>query len=217
LRPATAASPHRLVTFINVVGRHERCEVHRIVEQLIHPCHFAGQHQQLPRQYCVPQRQLVVYSSEHDGLDPFLPRGSRRLQDVDAINAFRVSAGRLRVLSRRFASSTCVIPQLALEFVAGSIPGSSHRQLPTNRKPSRGGCVFEGVTVRLPWTAVDRCSCRGLRVPGTPHGDVKPLDRVSDRRTETHEELLEIDGSNQCGGAADIRRRCPGRRGNEAV
>src|SRR5262249_30878020 len=28
-------------------------------------------------QYCVPQRQLVVYSSEHDGLDPFLPKGSR--------------------------------------------------------------------------------------------------------------------------------------------
>src|SRR5215207_3533329 len=29
------------------------------------------------QQDCIPQRQLVIYSSEHDGLDPFLPKGSR--------------------------------------------------------------------------------------------------------------------------------------------
>jgi hypothetical protein len=43
----------------------------RIIQQHVHPTQLGGQHQQLPRQDRVPQRRLVVYSSEHDGLDPF--------------------------------------------------------------------------------------------------------------------------------------------------
>jgi hypothetical protein len=46
-------------------------EKHRIVQQLIHPTQLDGQHQQLGRQNRIPQRRLVVYSSEHDGLNPF--------------------------------------------------------------------------------------------------------------------------------------------------
>jgi hypothetical protein len=51
--------------------RCERREEHRIIQQHIHPTQLGRQHQQLGRQERVPQRWLVVYSSEHDGLDPF--------------------------------------------------------------------------------------------------------------------------------------------------
>ena len=44
---------------------------HRIMQQRIHPTQLDRQHQQLRRQNRVPQRRLVTYSSEHDGLDPF--------------------------------------------------------------------------------------------------------------------------------------------------
>jgi hypothetical protein len=49
----------------------ERREEHRIIQQRIHPSQLGRQHQQLRRQNRVPQRRLVTYSSEHDGLDPF--------------------------------------------------------------------------------------------------------------------------------------------------
>jgi hypothetical protein len=51
--------------------RRERREKHRIVQQRIHPTQLDRQHQQLRRQNRIPQRRLVVYSSKHDGLDPF--------------------------------------------------------------------------------------------------------------------------------------------------
>jgi hypothetical protein len=51
--------------------RCERREEHRIIQQHIDAPQLSGQHQQLGRQDRVPQRRLVVYSSEHDGLDPF--------------------------------------------------------------------------------------------------------------------------------------------------
>jgi hypothetical protein len=49
----------------------ERCEEHRVVQQRVDPRKLDRQHQQLGRQNRIPQRRLVVYSSEHDGLDPF--------------------------------------------------------------------------------------------------------------------------------------------------
>jgi hypothetical protein len=39
--------------------------------QPIHPTQLDGQHQQLRRQDRIPQPRLLVYSSEHDGLNPF--------------------------------------------------------------------------------------------------------------------------------------------------
>jgi hypothetical protein len=49
----------------------ERREEPRIVQQRIHPTQLDRQHQQLDRQNRIPQRRLLVYSSEHDGLNPF--------------------------------------------------------------------------------------------------------------------------------------------------
>jgi len=75
--PATAASPHRVVIFISVVGcstrvpkgtrqrtnprievRLERREEHRIIQQRLHPRQLDRQHQ-LSRQDRLPQRRLV--------------------------------------------------------------------------------------------------------------------------------------------------------------
>ena len=57
--------------------RRERRKEHWIIQQRTRPSQLGRQQQQLRGQTRVPQRRLVTYSSEHDGLDPFWPRGSR--------------------------------------------------------------------------------------------------------------------------------------------
>jgi hypothetical protein len=47
------------------------------------------------------------------------------MRDVDVINTVRVVRRSFHVVSRRFASSSSVFPQLRAISVTGSIPGSS--------------------------------------------------------------------------------------------
>jgi hypothetical protein len=70
-QPQIGLHRNRRAPITGIEMRHERREEHRIVQQRIHPGQLARHHQRLRRQDRVPQRRLVVYSSEHDGLDPF--------------------------------------------------------------------------------------------------------------------------------------------------
>ena len=70
-QPQIGLHRYRRPTLTSVEERHERLEEHRVVQQHIHPRKLARHHQRLSRQDRVPQRRLVIYSSQHDGLDPF--------------------------------------------------------------------------------------------------------------------------------------------------
>jgi hypothetical protein len=70
-QPQVGCHRNRRATDPSIEIRSERREEHRIIQQPIHPTQLGRQHQQLGRQDRIPQRRLVVYSSEHDGLDPF--------------------------------------------------------------------------------------------------------------------------------------------------
>ncbi len=58
-----------------VEEQRERREEHRIVQQRIHPRQLRRHPQHLRRQHRVPQRRLIAYRTEHDGLDPLLAQG----------------------------------------------------------------------------------------------------------------------------------------------
>src|SRR4051812_31278661 len=57
--------------------RLERREEHRIIQPCVYPGQLTGQNQRLRRQDRIPQRPLVICSSDHNGLDPFSPMRSR--------------------------------------------------------------------------------------------------------------------------------------------
>jgi hypothetical protein len=42
-----------------------------IIEQSVHPGQLRWHHQRLNRQQRLPQRRLIAYRSQHDGLDPY--------------------------------------------------------------------------------------------------------------------------------------------------
>jgi hypothetical protein len=51
--------------------RRERREERRVIQQRINPGQLLRKPQHLLRQQRLPQRRLIAYSAEHDGLDPF--------------------------------------------------------------------------------------------------------------------------------------------------
>jgi len=55
----------------------ERREERRVVQQRVHPGQLRGHPQHLRRQHRLPQRRLIAYRTEHDGLDPFQHKGLR--------------------------------------------------------------------------------------------------------------------------------------------
>jgi hypothetical protein len=71
-----------------------------------------------------PRIRLMAHSPEQV-FTPYPTAHYARTQRVDAINTFRVSAGRFALFHVVWRTQICLFPQFSTIFEPGSIPGSS--------------------------------------------------------------------------------------------